>query len=194
MVSVKWMPQSVLAIRIHNYNHWRYGGRLGRLHGRGNRRAGLFLISENKDVVAHPLLCPAWLPQPHRATCGCHSTAGGYLYEVGGEGRRMALHLACWYYWCCWPQKVSLPCQTISKADCCHGIVRERLQTERGIWVKHRFRTKAWVSFLRAWEEKKWEQYKKGGKRFRNILHPPAIAPNDLDKVRRTELTQIKSK
>lgn len=27
---------------------------MGRLHGRGNRRAGLFLVTENKDVAAHP--------------------------------------------------------------------------------------------------------------------------------------------
>lgn len=176
MISVKWMPQSVLAVRIHNYNHWRYGGRMGRLHGRVTGDLGFSWSMRTKMLLLIP----------HCALHGCHSPTVPCVAATALLGvicMRWGVRGEEWL--CSWLadttdaaglNRFHCPCWTISKVNCCHGIVREWLQSERGIWVKHRFRTKAWVSFLRAWEEKKWEQYKKGGKKFRNILHPLATA------------------
>lgn len=89
---------------------------MGRLHGRGNGRAGLFLISESKDAAAHT--------RHANAMRGCHSAAGGAC--VGGRGRLsspLADATAA-----AGPNRAHCPCQTMNKVDSCHGMVREWLQ------------------------------------------------------------------
>lgn len=76
---------------------------------------------------------------PHRPMCGCHSSAGG----GNGRGSPVSLLLLV-------PTGITaLPDSEQSTAA--RGMLENGCsqQTETGLWVEHKFRTKAWVSPLR---------------------------------------------
>ena len=133
------MPQSVVAVGTHSADRWGHGGVTGRLHGRGNRRAGLSSISGSKGAAAHPPPCRAGAAT---ALLGVRVCEGG-----GGFPVRLLMLLLLLLV----PTGLTAPARQWTKSTAAMEWFENGLsqQTETGIWAERRLRTKAWVSPLR---------------------------------------------
>lgn len=171
------MPWSVIAVGIHNYDHWGFGGRNGKapwkrwqeswaLLGRGalrSTRARMLLLAPTVPCVAATAVLGGW---------GELSSWLAAAAAAAGPNRAPVTLLNNEHSW-------QLPWTGLRMA----AASRQKQNNGWSVGLGQRL---GCLLSDRAWEEKKWENPRKGGEKSRNILRLLATAPNDLDKLKRT--------